>query len=190
MAARKRRPGAATRPQPQSGQGRGLAFRLPGGVRPTDYRLHVHLDPEKGRSYRGEVEIDIEIDRPTSRFHLHSCELKIRSAKLRSGKPWTTASVRPYPDRETIEVRLESPLAAGKHTLLLRFSGKLRLDLRGLYFAETGGHRYAFTQLEAADARRFFPCFDEPAFKARFSLSVTTARAHTVISNAPEASVV
>src|SRR6185295_19192260 len=59
-------------------------------------------------------------------------------------------------------------------------------DLRGLYFARSGRNAYAFSQLESADARRFFPCFDEPAFKARFTLEVTTAAAHAVVSNAPQ----
>ena len=52
-----------------------------------------------------------------------------------------------------------------------------------MYFAQSGKHRFAFSQLESADARRFFPCFDEPAFKARFSVSVETAATHAVVAN-------
>jgi len=86
---------------------------------------------------------------------------------------------------ETASISFEHSLAAGDVTLELRFSGRLRNDLRGLYAAQSGGLNYAFTQLEAADARRFFPCFDEPAMKARFSLEVATDPGNQVLSNAP-----
>jgi puromycin-sensitive aminopeptidase len=84
-----------------------------------------------------------------------------------------------------IEVRLDEPLPKGEATLHLHFTGRLRRDLCGLYGATSGERRYAFSQLEATDARRFFPCFDEPAMKARFRLTVTTGSANRVISNAP-----
>jgi puromycin-sensitive aminopeptidase len=79
----------------------------------------------------------------------------------------------------------EQRVPAGRATLRLAFAGRLRRDLCGLYAARSGPHRFAFTQLEATDARKFFPCFDEPALKARFRIAVTTARAHSVLSNAP-----
>jgi len=181
--------GAGMQARDGDGGGRGLAFRLSSHTRPTDYRLHVWLDPERGRGYRGELEIDLQLARAARSIQLHSCELKVRSAKVCCADgDELAAAIHPHVDRETVELRTDSPLPKGRCTVRLRFSGKLRADLRGLYFAQTGGHRYAFTQLEAADARRFFPCFDEPAFKARFALTVTTAREHTVISNAPEAS--
>src|SRR5262245_26611656 len=84
-----------------------------------------------------------------------------------------------------IEVRFPADAPAGAATLHLAFAGRLRRDLCGLYRAASGRRRYAFTQLEATEARKFFPCFDEPAMKARFQLSVTTAAANTVLSNAP-----
>ena len=68
----------------------------------------------------------------------------------------------------------------------LGFAGRLRKDLCGLYGVSVEKRRYAFTQLEAADARKFFPCFDEPSMKARFSISVTTSTANKVVSNSAE----
>src|SRR5881628_3433396 len=50
---------------------------------------------------------------------------------------------------------------------------------------QADGRRYAFTQCEAADARRVLPCFDEPSFKARFRVAVTLASDHTAVSNSP-----
>ena len=84
-----------------------------------------------------------------------------------------------------LELSLAKPIPAGRACLRLAFSGRLRRDLCGLYAARSGPHRFAFTQLEATDARKFFPCFDEPAMKARFRIAVTTTRANRVLSNAP-----
>src|SRR5205814_6064286 len=56
---------------------------------------------------------------------------------------------------------------------------------RGLYTASADGSRYAFSQCEAADARRILPCFDEPAFKARFRVAVTVRDGETAVSNGP-----
>jgi puromycin-sensitive aminopeptidase len=87
-----------------------------------------------------------------------------------------------------IEVRCDESIPAGSATLRLDFEGKLRRDLCGFYAAHVGDAKFAFTQLEATDARKFFPCFDEPIMKARFKISVATRSANAVISNAPEES--
>ncbi len=148
--------------------------------------MHVELDPERNRRYRGELEIDLELARAGRVIELHAVDLTIGAGWIENAGKRQRTSVETRAADETIRVSVARPLTRGDATLKLRFSGKLRDDLRGLYFAQSQGHRYAFTQLEATDARRFFPCFDEPAFKARFSLEVTTAASHAVIANAPE----
>src|SRR5436189_5010855 len=84
-----------------------------------------------------------------------------------------------------VTVRVARPVAPGEATLALRFSGRLNQHLRGLYAAGADGRRYAFSQCEAADARRILPCFDEPAFKARFRVAVTVRDGETAVSNGP-----
>ncbi|MDH5671767.1 MAG: M1 family metallopeptidase [Myxococcales bacterium] len=160
-------------------------FRLSPTVRPSHYELHVELDPERSRRYRGTVEIRLSLGEPGHSIELHSADLKLSGARLLQQGATRRGAIQAHPERETAVVSFKRAFAAGEATLQLSFAGRLRDDLRGLYFARSGGHRYAFTQLEAADARRFFPCFDEPAFKARFSLQVTTAAELTVVSNAP-----
>src|ERR1044072_6345321 len=63
--------------------------------------------------------------------------------------------------------------------------GQIREALRGLYRSTHGGDRYAATQFEATDARRAFPCFDEPEFKARFIIELVHDAKLKAISNAP-----
>src|SRR5262249_42848133 len=91
--------------------------------------------------------------------------------------------LRPNPERETVSFVLDRPLAAGRATLRVRYAAALRADLRGLYLARSGKRRYAATQLEAADARRFFPCFDEPDKKARFALRLTTPAKNAAVAS-------
>jgi puromycin-sensitive aminopeptidase len=151
--------------------------------------LHLELDPERSRSYRGSVAVELELERATRVLELHASELRVSRARVVWNDAVLRGQIRERPERETIEVRLDQRVGPGQVRLELRFAGSLRGDLRGLYFASSGKRRYAFTQLEATDARRFFPCFDEPALKARFQISVTTAASHTVISNSPAARV-
>jgi puromycin-sensitive aminopeptidase len=154
-------------------------------VRPEHVDLHVELDPARSDVYRGEVSIALRLARPKRALRLHAVDLRVLRPRLESGNGVHAGKIVASPDSETIEVRFAQTLPAGAATLRLAFSGRLRGDLCGLYRASSGPHRYAFTQLEATEARKFFPCFDEPAMKARFQLSVTTAATHTVLSNAP-----
>ena len=151
--------------------------------------LHVEVDPAAGQAFQGQVCHRLELGRACRSIELHAADLRVSGARAEVGDASWRGTLHRHPERETVEVRFAKPLPAGEASLHLDFAGKLRDDLRGLYAASSGERRYAFTQLEAADARRFFPCFDEPALKARFQISVTTASSHTVISNSPVAKV-
>jgi puromycin-sensitive aminopeptidase len=151
--------------------------------------LHLELDPAKGRAFKGEVALDLRLERRRRSIELHAAELRVSRARLETEQGILRGRIEPHPERETVEVRFDRLVPAGGATLRLAFAGKLRSDLRGLYAASSDQRRYAFTQLEAADARRFFPCFDEPAMKARFQISVTTTTGNTVLSNNPVAKV-
>ena len=161
------------------------SYRLDAGVRPTHVDLHVELDPTSSDRYRGEVAIRITLARATRRLRLHAVDLRVSRARVEAGGTTLRARCTPQPSVGMLELALAHPLPAGSATLRLAFSGRLRRDLCGLYAARSGKHVFAFTQLEAADARKFFPCFDEPAMKARFRISVTTTRGNRVLSNAP-----
>ena len=159
--------------------------RLPAHTRPESYAVHVHVDPARD-DFAGEAEIALRAPRGSQVLELHAVDLEISEARVEdAGGPVGIVSRRVDARRETLRLRLERGLRDGPVRLRLAWTGPLRQDLRGLYLARSGRRRYAATQLEAADARRFFPCFDEPDKKARFQISVTTPQRNAVISNAP-----
>jgi puromycin-sensitive aminopeptidase len=153
-------------------------------VRPERYDVALELDPQRTKSYRGRVRIELQVDKAASVIELHAADLKVSRAKVLVGERRLRARAALVPEHEVVRIAVGEKLK-GRVTIELTFRGKLRSDLRGLYFAQSGARKYAFTQLEAADARRFFPCFDEPSFKARFAIEVTTAAKLSVISNNP-----
>jgi puromycin-sensitive aminopeptidase len=159
--------------------------RLAPDVRPVDVDVHVEVDPSSGPDFSGQVTHRLSLDRRRRSIELHADDLAASGAEVEAAGRRLTGRIVRHPERETLEVLLPEPVPPGDATLTLAFRGKLRGDLRGLYAARAGERAYAFTQLEAADARRFFPCFDEPAMKARFRLSVTTSTRNTVLSNNP-----
>ena len=159
--------------------------RLPGRVRPERYLLQLKVVPEE-RRFEGEVTIEVQVAESTDTVTLHALELEISEAA--GGSDSLPARLSADPTSETTTLTFPQPLPAGPARLHLRFSGKLNRQLRGLYEAHAGGETYAFTQFEATDARRMFPCFDEPGMKARFRLTATIPSHLTALSNMPIAS--
>lgn len=145
-------------------------FRLPTSVRPQACTFHLHLDWTADR-FRGEGRVAITLDAPQEELVLHGIDLKV------SGATWTDvagnvlklASCRTVAASETLALRFDGPLRPGAGTLELSWEGAFSNGLRGLY--RSG--EVVSTQFEAADARRVFPCFDEPAFKATWELKLS-----------------
>jgi puromycin-sensitive aminopeptidase len=160
-------------------------------VRPIAYTIDLAVDPV-GETFGGDAIIDLELARPRQTVELHAADMKVRAASWQSsagGGKALRGRVTHHRDRETVAISFPSRVPAGTGTLRLRYSARLQDGLRGLYGVRVDGRAFAFTQLEAADARRFFPCFDEPSFKARFTFRITTDAEHAVVSNSPEARV-
>src|SRR2546427_8572646 len=159
-------------------------FRLRADFRPREYALRLEPDLEAGR-FRGEVEIAVGLERARQEVVLHAAELKVERAAARLDGGEVAARVRADATDQTVTLRFPRALPAGEARLVLRFAGRLGEHLRGLYAASAEVRHYAFSQCEAADARRIFPCFDEPAFKARFRLAVTVPSGLRAVSNSP-----
>ncbi len=153
--------------------------------------------------FSGRETIDIHVDPslspPTTSVQLHAKEISILEASYDSKEEGNaqhlTASIISYDLKSTI-VTLDfcSPLSSGDGTLTLQFEGILNNKMAGFYRSQyetiDGEKRYmASTQLEALDARRCFPCWDEPARKAVFDIAMIVPKDRDVLSNMPEASV-
>jgi puromycin-sensitive aminopeptidase len=146
----------------------GKNFRLPLDTKPIRYQADLQVDLA-ATAFTGRLAIDLQLDRPTRAITLHAVELSISAPELETGGArWAPSGVRPDAESETVTLDFPSELPAGPATLRLAWSGKFSLGLRGLYRAG----KIAVTQFEAADARRVFPCFDEPAFKAVWQLAL------------------
>jgi puromycin-sensitive aminopeptidase len=159
-------------------------FRLAPDVRPVEYDLHLAPDLEAG-TFRGEVAITVTLAKPRRDVRLHAADLAITRASARTDAGEIAARASLQKHDETVTLVFARPLPAGTATLALAFEGKLNQHLRGFYAACANDRPYAFTQCETADARRILPCFDEPAFKARWRVAVTAATSDTVLGNAP-----
>lgn len=154
-------------------------FRLSKSIKPTRYLPTVTLDLER-RTFEGKGQIELNLSAPAQEIILHAVELELFEVTLKRGsEAWAPRAVRMEPLSGTAVLEFAAPVAEGPATLELSWRGKFSRGLRGLYLA--GG--IAGTQFEAADARRMFPCFDEPEFKARWTLTARVPRELTVLSN-------
>jgi aminopeptidase N len=109
--------------------------------------------------------------------------MQILEATISSGESTQTATVVMDERNETATLTLPRPIAAGAATIAIRYRAPLNDRLRGFYLSHGSGRDYAVTQLEATDARRAFPSFDEPALKATFDIKATIDAGDTAISN-------
>jgi puromycin-sensitive aminopeptidase len=160
-----------------------LDFRLSKSVRPVRYDLGIDVDLDAWR-FLANAAIEVTLDEPTSAVTLHAAELEISAVRaLLPDGAQLEGSVALNPIAETATLRFARPLPAGRARLTLDFRGAILARLRGFYRSQKDGARYAATQFEAADARRAFPCFDEPEFKALFALTLTVPAHLTAISN-------
>jgi aminopeptidase N/puromycin-sensitive aminopeptidase len=160
------------------------AQRLPTTVVPTHYTLTLTPDL-KAATFSGVEKIDVNIKEPIKSITLNAAEIAFQSVTVdRNGAP-QAAKVALDNDKEQATFTFPTALPAGKATLSIRYSGILNNELRGFYLSKTAKRSYAVTQFEPTDARRAFPCFDEPAFKAAFDVSLVVDSADTAISNGP-----
>jgi puromycin-sensitive aminopeptidase len=162
-------------------------YRLPQTAVPRRYDLR--LEPDLlGASFRGEVDVHLLLHEELATLVLNAAELDVFSARARYGPDWFEGRIALEPATERCRVQFDQLLPAGEVLLHLRFRGTLNDKLRGFYrsrFKGPGGEErwLAATQFEATDARRAFPCWDEPAFKAIFATTLVIDPPLQAISN-------
>lgn len=158
--------------------------KLPGGVRPTSYRLSLEVIPERD-TFSGSAVIAIELAEPASKIWMHGQGLQVMSIHAEREGARIAASWEQRTTDGVALVELAEPLPAGRSTLHIQYSAKLDTTLQGLYRVQSQGETYAFTQFEAISARLAFPCFDEPRFKTPFQVTLTVPDHDFVASNTP-----
>jgi len=158
------------------------AQRLPDSVIPEHYSLWFAPDLEK-ETFRGRDTIRAVVHRPTTTITLNAAEIEFGEVKVTAGGRTQIGRVTTDAAAETATFTVAQRLAEGPVTIEIAYTGVLNDKLRGFYISKANGRKYAVTQMEATDARRAFPSFDEPAFKATFDISLTIDRADTAISN-------
>jgi puromycin-sensitive aminopeptidase len=187
--------------------------RLSKDVMPLNYDLTVEPNMKKF-TFSGSEEITLSVAKPVREIVLNAADLDVLQAQIvPDGKTKqdttnngplhattvnsnqgqkTSIKVKIVPDSKTERLRLvlSSVLPAGTYRLSCKFNGTLNDKLCGFYRSSFEDdkqikHWLCATQMEPIDARRMFPCFDEPEFKATYHLQTVIDPAYTAISNSP-----
>ncbi len=166
------------------------AFRLPRTVEPETYRIEIEPDVASA-TFSGTVSIDVVILEPVEQIVLNAAELAVSDVEVATADGSTVPCTVNFDDElEQVIFGPASELAPGPCTLSCRFTGALNDKLRGFYRSTYTGvdgevQTIATTQFESVDARRCFPCFDEPDRKAVFEVALIVEPDVEAISNSP-----
>ena len=156
--------------------------RLPQDVQPEQYTLALTPDL-KSATFSGRESIALRLKQPAHEITLNAIEIEFQRVSASTNGKDFPATVSLDKVKQQASFHFEQALPAGDVTLHIEFTGLLNNELRGFYLSRTKRRNYAVTQFEPTDARRAFPCFDEPAFKATFNVSLTVDADDTAISN-------
>lgn len=163
--------------------------QLPRGVRPLHYDLTIVPDASAMR-FGGTAGITIEIDRPASSITVNALGLAFRKVRLTADeKSWDATKTEIDENRQTATFSFDHQLAKGRYRLALEYTGKIGTQAAGLFAIDyptaAGEKRALYTKFEDSDARRMIPSWDEPAFKATFTLEVAVPSGQMAVGNMP-----
>jgi aminopeptidase N len=163
--------------------------KLPKEVVPTDYSIRIVPDIDK-LTFAGTETVKLNVRSRVRQLVLNALELQIDAASI-DGKELSASAIKADTKSELLTLALPSELSTGEHTLTLCFAGKINEQGQGLFYMRyqeqgSGARKIMLgSQFEATDARRFFPCWDEPAFRARFRLTTVVPENWLAVSNMP-----
>ena len=166
-------------------------YRLSRHVVPSHYRIRLEPNLEASTFVGSEI-VTVDIYEPTTTISVNAAELDIYEAHLRNASEHHIEATVAYDkELERATFTLDEEAGPGTWELVLGFSGILNDQLRGFYrstFNDVDGNEQviATTQFEASDARRAFPCWDEPDFKATYGVTLIVPDDLLAISNGPE----
>ncbi|HEV2538686.1 MAG TPA: M1 family metallopeptidase [Frateuria sp.] len=168
--------------------------QLPRGVVPTHYDVAVTPHADK-MTFDGQVAITLTVTKSTSSITLNAADLSFSKVsltpeKLKIAVPEPKVSV--DEKAQTATFTFDHPIPAGTYRLAMTYTGKIGTQANGIfaldYDTKAGKKRALYTQFENSDARRFIPSWDEPNYKATFTLTATVPSNEMAVSNMPIAS--
>ena len=159
--------------------------RLARNVVPVAYRIAVRPDA-KAMTFSGTETVTVDVAAPTRTITLNAADMTVSQATLDGAAATATLDTK----AQLLTITLAQPAAKGRHQLALAWTGKINTSAQGLFaidYTNTDGSkdRMLATQFEAPDARRFAPMWDEPSFKATFTLAATAPTGQLAFSNMP-----
>lgn len=158
-------------------------MRLGNSAQPLRYAAELTIVPGHD-TFSGTADIDLKVNEPVQTLWLNATQLNIQEATL------DAADARVVPGNASVAgFSVGRVIAAGEHHLRVRYEGKIsRRSSAGMFQLQADGRWYVYTQFEPTDARRVFPCFDEPGFKAPWQLTLVVPKDQMALANAPETS--
>ncbi len=157
--------------------------RLPAIAIPSHYSLTLTINPKQA-SFHGHDEISVLIEHPVRALWLHGQDLSVERASVRLADGHTIGATYQQLDPSgVVQLRFSQPLPAGQATLLFDYRARFSHSGPGLSQITQKGNSYALSQFGTDGARRMFPCFDEPADKATFSLAINAPQGDVVVTS-------
>jgi aminopeptidase N/puromycin-sensitive aminopeptidase len=158
------------------------AQRLPQTAVPSSYKLAFSPNFTND-TFGGDEVIQVNIPKPMTKIVLNAAEIKFENVTIDAGGKSQTANVATDEKNEMATLTVPNEIPAGGATIHIKYTGILNDKLRGFYLSKSGNRKYAVTQFEATDARRAFPSWDEPDYKATFDITIIAPKEDTAISN-------
>jgi aminopeptidase N len=161
--------------------------KLPKTVVPRHYTIRLEPDLDKFTTH-GSMTVDLDVRQPVTEIVLNALDLEVTKASLIADHE-TALEINQDPEKQLVTLKLPAQIGPGHCRLALEFNGRITEHAQGLFYvryaAPSGKKIMLATQMEPTDARRMFPCWDEPAFRATYDLTVVVPQKHLAVSNMP-----
>ncbi|MEW5873928.1 MAG: M1 family aminopeptidase [Candidatus Zixiibacteriota bacterium] len=159
------------------------SLRLSQDVVPVYQEIELRVDPD-AREFRGWTRVELRVDRPVTEIQFHALDLTLDTLTLTT--PGRAVSLEhSVAERGLVTATGFEPLEAGNAELVISFHGLFDTTALGMYRLDRDGQGYVLTQFEAEEARKAFPCWDQPIFKIPFQLTLTVPEKQLALSNTP-----
>ncbi len=162
-------------------------LRVSDSVQPIRYSVDLTIVPGRA-TFGGAVDISIDIRTPTTVIWLNASDLEIENASFRPASGAAAKAAILPGGKDFAGFSFDRPIS-GHGVLHVAYQGKIsRNSSAGLFQLKQADQWYVYSQFEPTDARRAFPCFDEPSFKVPWQLTLHVPKDNVAVANTPELS--